>query len=286
MRGEGQVSALLYLFLAAALWAVGYPATKWGLESFAVFDLCLVRCVLAALVLTPVALRFPISRGELQFAFLQGALFSAILGLQVLALERTSTANAIFFSNLYVLFIPLFLWVGWRARPSVWLLLCFPLAVAGIYFTAEEDWSRLQLGDVFALLAALISAFQIISLERWNDRITSATRFVTIQFYIAAAFFALARVFMSETAPDISTITPFAWVGLGILVVGSTIGAFALQILGLRKISATVSGYIFLLEIPLAVFFAFLMLRETVIYDQLIGGLLILLAAIIAVAVG
>lgn len=278
------------LFIASLLWGFAFISVVWALEVYTPLAIVTLRFLVVALLAIPAALFFRSFRKDLSLdllraTFLPGAFLASTLLLQTFGLKYTSATNSGFITTLYVLFTPLTESILRRKRPSKQLMTGIAIAVLGTAFICQiHKMKALNIGDVFTILCAWTAVGQFISLSHIVPKMkVSAFAFnIGQSFWIAL----LCGVFMIGLEPlpklVLDPMTKPFW-GMVTLSLGASLIAFFFQIRAQRVLSASTASLICLMESPFAAFFAALFLHERFSGWQIVGALLILCAAILAV---
>ncbi|MDA1001386.1 MAG: DMT family transporter, partial [bacterium] len=197
---------------------------------------------------------------------------------QTMGLRWTTTANSAFLTTLFVVFVPLFLWLGGR-KPRLWESLGALVAVLGLYTISGARFDEAGRGDALTLLCAVMFALHIRCLGKWGRRI-EPVRFFAIQVSVAGALAVAAGLLWGG---------PVAWSGtlvLALAVTGilGTASGFFLQTWAQRRL-APIEVSLWLLTEPLfALVFGAILLGEFPGPGPALGACLILLGAFLALA--
>lgn len=261
--------AMRRLTLCTLLWALSFPLMKalvlaqqpllpgadsWFLTSLSV----LYRFGLAGLLLFLFTVRRmrTATRREVE----QGLVLAGFGGLGILfqmdGLSYTSASTSAFLTQGYCIFIPLWLALAHRRRPSVKQGVCILLVVAGVAVLAGVRPGALKLGrgELETLLASLLFTGQIIALEHERYAGGRPRLFTTVMF---AAMAALCAPVVWVTAPSPAAClrvfaTPATAGMLVVLVVFCTLGAYTVMNTWQPFVTATEAGLIYCLEPVLA----------------------------------
>lgn len=277
--------AIIELLVGNLLWGFGFIATRWALEGWGAHGVIALRFLLASVFGLPILLLFPRLRAHLtlnqaQIALVPGLLLSATLALQTLGLEHTSITNSGFITVLYALFVvPLEAWILKVRAPKGHVLMVI-IALLGMALLSGFSADAWSIGDLLTLGCAFAGALHIIWISKAQGKIKSAWVFIFFQSFWAGVFpLLLWLVFPSHESRAMDWGMPI--LGMVFLVFGSTILGFLIQVRAQRVLSASVSGMLFLLEAPIAAFFAFFIFEERLNSLQLIGATMILFAAVL-----
>jgi drug/metabolite transporter (DMT)-like permease len=246
-----------------------------------VFFLNGLRFLLGALLLLPFAkLKDAFHRGNLSYVGLAGfALFMGV-GFQQAGLVTTTAGNGGFITSLYVIIVPLLLWVFWKETPS-WLTgLAVLLAVAGGFLLSTGGSFQVRPGDVLIFIGSLFWALHVVVVSKVQGKI-GALPFAFGQFAVCAGLNLVAGIFLEHPArADLVAVIPaILYTGVFSIAVG-----FTLQVVAQKHTPTNDAALIMSLESVFAVFFGWLFLRETLLPVQIAGCLMILTAVIVVQA--
>ncbi len=278
------------LIFAASLWGFGFIGTVWLLEVMSAFQLSFIRFALASTVALFFLLKSDLRENFLsnwRLSFWPGVFLTVTLYLQTWGLHYTTATKSGFITTLYVVFVPLLESFMHRRPLPLKLWLCVIASLAGTALIVNVGFESLNFGDVLTFLCALGAAVQIYWLGRVSPQVKRPFVF-NINQSAWAALFCLPVIFFEPlqnmTSPSAWPLT--AWIGLGVLVIGSTVIAFFLQVRAQAHLSPTVSSLLFLLESPFALIFAAYFLGETMGLSESLGAVLIFCSAVGASLIG
>jgi drug/metabolite transporter (DMT)-like permease len=302
--------AIIGLLAANLLWGVSFPLIKalaYTQEQllpesgnwFITFMSLAPRFLLAALVLIVVARRHltALTRGEVR----QGGLLavSCALGmlLQVDGLQYTAASVSAFLTQFYAIMIPVVLALRHRRAPSLLVVGCVGLVVAGVAILGRFDFNSLTMGrgEWETLGSSVFFMWQIFVLgdARYaGNRVLPVT---TIMFGVIGLLFAGLAIAMAPHVADcLVPLTSAPWLGFTLLLTtSSTLGAFLLMIKWQPKITPTEAGLIYCFEPVFASLMALFLPglcsrwagldypNETITWQLLVGGGLITLANVL-----
>ena len=274
------------LLAAAVLWGLAFVPQKITVGALLPLQATLLRFAIAA----PLALL--VARGRLRkpgvaprHALLLGGILFVSYALQTAALVYAPVARVCLITGLYAVFVPLFAPLMGHARPTAMHWLGAMLAFVGLLgltgvFGAELLAVPLNIGDLFVLLHALVSAFQVLLVGKLAK---SADPFALNGLQLSAVFaLALPACLLFEGAPDLSLIDERMWMSFAYLAVFSTVVAFTCQFFGQRHTSAPSAALIMLLETPIGVLAAMLLLHERLSLIQWGGAVVLLTGVVVA----
>ena len=205
-----------------------------------------------------------------------GVILFVIYALQTAGLVYAPVARVSLITGMYAVFVPLFAPLLGHKRPQAlhWLGagLAFVglLALTGVVHSQDLLAVPLNRGDVFVLLHAIISAFQVLLVGKLaKDADPFALNAVQLTVVLALA---LPAALLFEGVPDLSVLDVKSYASFGYLAVFSTVLAFTCQIVGQRHTSPSTAAVIMLLETPVGVWGALVFLNEAMGPTQWIGA--------------
>lgn len=275
---------IVMLFLAALIWGFAFVAQSAGMNYVGPFTFNVVRCLIGALVLVPVALLYKPeqAKGTRKTLLLGGISCGVFLGvatnLQQIGIMTTSVGKAGFLTALYIVLVPIAgLFFKKKCPVTVWFgVVC---SFIGLYLLCINGGSfSLAMGDLLLLGCAVVFTGHILVIDYFAPKVNGVWM-SCIQFLVAGIISAIPMV-LTET-PTWETI--FA-AKLPILYAGvmSCGVAYTLQILGQKNYNPTIAVLILSLESCFSVLGGFLILHETLAARELLGCALMFAAIILA----
>ena len=104
-------------------------------------------------------------------SFWQDLCLSAAIAFQQAGLVTTTAGNAGFITCLYVVIVPLVLWIFWHERPSPIMGAAIPLAIGGGFLLSTGGSFRVQPGDVLVFAGSFFWAMHVIIIAKAQGRI-------------------------------------------------------------------------------------------------------------------
>lgn len=225
------------LLTAAFIWGTAFVAQQTAMADMGPFFFTGIRFVLAGIVVLPYMLRERrrvarrLDRTSLWLMLAVGAAFFLGGVLQQIALKTTTVTNAGFLTGLYVVMVPIIIWVLFRDLPhwSIWPAAA--LSLAGTWLLGGGAAVSLSPGDWLLIACAFFWAMHVALLGYTAARTGRPMAVAFFQFAFAALFgmgIGLA-------------IEPISWAalrgaGVEILYAGLISGGigFSLQVIGQR----------------------------------------------------
>jgi drug/metabolite transporter (DMT)-like permease len=111
----------------------------------------------------------PLSFRDVRGLFIAGAFFALDLALWNWSIDYTTIVNSTLFNNTAAFYVPIILWVMYKEKPSMKILIGASIGFLGCAFLVGDSFSiniKYILGDLVALLSGLMVAFYLISLKQ------------------------------------------------------------------------------------------------------------------------
>ena len=284
----------MLVLAGAALFGINASVSKVVLSTdLEPARLTALRCTGAALGLLvvlktvrPTSLRIP--RPEIPKLIVLGLSGAALLQwLYFVALDRLPAAIALLLEFTAPLMVAVFSVVVLRhhvARQVWWAL---GLALFGLALVSQV-WTDVGL-DVVGVLAALGAAAFLATFHLLGKHMLETKDPLVLSFWmfaISSVFWAVAQPWW-EFDPSVLTgstsllgrlagITIPVWLGVLWVILLGTLAPYALEVFGLRHLSATTPGIVSMIEPVIAATVAWVWLEEVLNGVQLLGGLLVL----------
>jgi len=290
--------ALGELFAATLFWGFGYVATVWAIEIVTAVELTFLRFLVGGLFALFFVRSFRMDPERffrlLRLSFWPGLFMAIFLTTQTVGLKYTTAVNSTFITSLYVVITPFFEWAFLKQRSHPIFLAYAALSLLGVGFIVqssfEAQWSPLSwIGDGLTLVTAIFCAAHLIYVGQVWSKIQRPFLFNALQSFWAGLFLLpllIGEIWMNggsalsglfATGSQVSFKAAF---GFFSLVFGSTVLAFFLQIRAQSVLSPSLTSLVCLLESPLALIFALLLLSQPFGLWSFIGAVLIFASAV------
>jgi drug/metabolite transporter (DMT)-like permease len=276
MSADRRSRAIAMLLLATPCWAISFPVMKalaleqekllpeagtWFFTALGVA----IRFGTAGLLLLPFLffLRQKISRREAEQGIVLALFGGAGILFQMDGLAYTAASISAFLTQGYCVFIPIWVVLMNRRRPSLKIILCVALVLAGAAVLADVNFHAFKLGrgEWETIIASLFFTAQILTLESPRYAASRPLPFSIVMF-LAMALFSLPLLWV--TAPSFAACvhaysSPAACGFMASLVLVCTLAGYMIMNRWQRDVTATEAGLIYCLEPVFASLFALFM---------------------------
>jgi drug/metabolite transporter (DMT)-like permease len=243
------------------------------------------RNLLAAVVVLPFAMReswrsnptYTISRDQYRWMFIAGFVLFVGSALQQLGVVYTTAGNAGFITSLYVVLVPIVLFIIWREKAHWISLVAVVLAGAGAYFLSMGGRFDVRAGDVIELGSALFWTLHVVILGKYASKFQSMS--FSVGQLIVCGLLNLGLGILTEKSipfslPLLGAIAYTAFFSLGL--------CYTLQIWAQKHTPPADAALILSLESVFAVLSGWLFLGERLTGTQIFGCILIFVAVLLS----
>jgi drug/metabolite transporter (DMT)-like permease len=280
-----RLKADITLLLVSIIWGSAFVAQRVAGQMGSVYLFNGVRYLLAAgmvvsFVLGPggsANLRNAISRHQYKWMFMAGFLLFIASALQQLGVVYTTAGNAGFITSLYVVLVPVVLFLVWRERLHRISIIAVALAGAGAFFLSTGGRFELHAGDALELVGAIFWTFHVIVLGKY------ASKFEPISFSVGQL--AVCALFNLGFGLLLERSMPFSLPLLGAIAYTAFFSlalCYTLQVWAQRHTPPADAAIILGLESVFAVLAGWLLLDERLAVVQAFGCVLIFIAVLLS----
>lgn len=273
-RGE------LVLCFVAMTWGTTYIAIQDAMAVWPPMALVAIRFALAFFCVLPALLKSHVTWS----AWLKGSALGIFIfltyGLQNLALANTTSPRVAFAAALVTVFVPVFSWIALRTRWRAGTYLAVVAATAGVYGMCGDLGAGTRFGDLLAVGGAIAYTIEVMLLSHFTRRgDTPLAPLLVAQFATTSILAAAASWAIGEPRPAVVTQAWEVVAYLGLITTGLCLAA---QMYGQSRTTPTRAAFIYALEPISAAVLAWMLQGQRLNRGELIGGALILLAAVTA----
>lgn len=275
-----RLKADLTLLLVSIIWGSAFVAQRIAGQLGSVYQFNGARYLLAALILLPFVKRIHLaSIPRPQYKWMAVAGFFLFLGsaLQQAGLVYTTAGNAGFITSLYVVLVPVALFLFWGERPHWLSILAVVLACIGAFLLSTGGRFELRIGDALELIGALFWTFHVIILGKYASKFEAMT-FSLGQLIVCG----LLNLGVGVIVEPALSLHPPLLLAIAYTAVFSLGLCYTLQVWAQKHTPPADAALILSLESVFAVLAGWLLLNETLIAIQIVGCLLIFIAVMLS----
>jgi drug/metabolite transporter (DMT)-like permease len=275
----------LTLLVVAIVWGSAFVAQRVAGQLASVYLFNAARYLLAAIVVLPFAVKashaarpvYVIPREQYKWMFLVGSVLFAGSAVQQAGLMYTTAGNAGFITSLYVVLVPVLLFLVWREKVHWISSAALVLAGAGAFLLSTGGQFRMRSGDVIELAGALFWTLHVIMLGKYASRYEPLS--FSVGQLIVCSFLNLGVGLLVERSvptslPFLGGIAYTAFFSLGL--------CYTLQIWAQRHTPPADAALILSLESVFAALSGWLLLDERLALVQTCGCVLIFVAVLLS----
>jgi drug/metabolite transporter (DMT)-like permease len=176
-----RLKADLTLLLVSIIWGSAFVAQRVAAQMGSVYLFNGARYLLAVIVVLPFAMKvgqdsdpgYFIPREQYQWMLMAGLVLFIGSAMQQLGVVYTSAGNAGFITGLYVVFVPVVLFVVWHEKVHWLSIIAVLLAGVGAFFLSTSGKFEIHAGDVIELLGALFWTLHVIVVGKYASKFES-----------------------------------------------------------------------------------------------------------------
>lgn len=276
-----RLKADLLLFMVAIIWGSAFVAQAVAGQYRVAYLFNGASFILAALILIPFIPRGTrITGNQWAWMFIAGAILFAASAMQQIGIFYTKVANAGFLTSLYAVFTPFLLWIGFRERPH-WLdIAAVTLAAFGAFLLSTAGRFEVQNGDALEVIGSIFWALHFVALGKFASKFESVS-FACGHFFISGFLNFVIGLFLE----NLNTLALLPLLGAILYRAVLSIGVgYTLQVWGQKHTPPTDAALILGLESVFAVLAGWVVLGQTLLPIQILGGAIILAAVLISQA--
>ena len=269
--GKAKLWSDLGLFYCAAIWGSTFIVTKGALDAVDPAAMVAIRFAVSAGLLLPWVLKRRDRARHLREGFFLSLFLATLYLTQTTGLLYTSASNSGFITGLFIIFIPVFMFLFRRERPAALQWVSAALAIAGLWLLTGGA-SGFNTGDALTLVAAAAYSAHLIVTDKYVKAEADTVLLAFHQFWMVSALSLAAALFKGAS---LAVAGVNGWGVILFLAVFPTLTAFFIQMLAQRHSEPFKVGIIFTLEPVFAALFAWTWGGEGFVPVKALGGLLI-----------
>lgn len=282
-RGE------LLLFLTSFIWGFAFIAQKLGSEYIPPFTFNFLRNLTAGLFLliyafvrknkTREKINSITKTATIRGGITTGLVMAIAVSFQQTGVYFTTSGKAGFITSLYVVIVPIIaIFMGKKVSKKTAIAII--LALIGLYLLTVkvEDGFSINKGDILIFIGSLFFAFHILFIDHYSVK-SDSVKMSMLQFFVASLVSLFLMILFEKPELDLVIKGIFAILYMGVFSSGL---GYTLQIVAQKDTDPTISSLILSLEAVFAALFGFIFLKEVPNERELIGGILMFFAIILA----
>ncbi|MBU8934793.1 MAG: DMT family transporter [candidate division Zixibacteria bacterium] len=267
------------LFYAAVIWGSTFFVVKGVLDDVDPVILVAYRFLLAGLGM----LAYLLATGRPVFAGIKRAILLAIILWllyipQTIGLQYTTASNSGFITGLFVAFVPVFLRVIFKRKPTLMEVVASVVSLIGLW-VLTGGLRDINIGDILTLVAAMTYALHLLYTDKYMKAGVDPL-VITCQQFLLVGLMSLATGLICDLPFGIGS-TQAGWI-IVFLALFPTLSAFVIQAIAQKYTSPLKVSLIFALEPVFAAIFAWSLGGEQIVRHRALGGLLIFAALVIS----
>ena len=284
-----EVIGIIELLICAMIWGLAFVAQKEASKNITPLFLNGIRFLIAGVILIPISIfivhkekEMAIYKGFKKYlivGFFMGLTLGIASNIQQFGIERTTAGKAGFLTAMYIVLVPIFIYIIFRKKLSKIQILGIVVAVVGVgLISLKKDFS-INVGDALCMLGAVFFTMEIIIVDHYtkemNPFVLSMICFITVG--VLSLFVAIPVDYNKFSIEGIKK----AIIPLLFLSIGSSCIAYTLQNLGQQKLDGTKSSLIVSLESVFALMFSMIIFNERLNLKEWIGSILLLIGVVL-----
>ena len=275
-----RLKADITLFIISIIWGSAFVAQRVAGQLGSVYLFNGFRYLLAALVVFLFVRRInalSIPRTQYKWMGVAGFLLFVASALQQAGMLYTTAGNAGFITSLYVVLIPVLLFLFWRERPHWLMVAAFILAGVGAFLLSTGGRFEVRTGDMLELVGALFWAVHVIVLGKFASKFEPMS-FSVGQLFVCGTLNLVTGLFL-EPMIQVNGQILFAIAYTALFSLGL---CYTLQVWAQRHTPPADAAILLSLESVFAVLSGWLLLGETLARMQIVGCALIFVAVLLS----
>lgn len=275
--------ASLGMLITTAIWGFAFVVVKDTVDTIPPVYMMALRFTIAAVGLALLCAKKikRITPSILLHGGIIGiCLFLAYL-LQTIGIQYTTAGKNAFLTTVYVIFVPLILWLFTHRFPGIRIIIASIMAMVGVALLTLQDSLLMNKGDVMTLFCGIFFALQIIFIAHYNAT-EDAILLTVLQLATAALLSWILAPFLEGSVPLAQLANTRTLLSILYLGIFSTLLAFLLQNICQKHTPTSVAAIILSLEAFFGVFFSWFFLRETLTPAMIAGCAILFLSIVLA----
>ncbi len=276
-----QLKADIALLLVTIGWGISFILTKNSLKELPTYNFLAIRFFIAFAISSFIFVKkmIKINKQTIFYSIILGIMLYAAYAFQTVGLNYTSASKSAFITGLNVILVPVFLTIMMKKFPNKKILLSSILALIGLgLLTLNDDITRINIGDIYTFLSAIVLALHIIYVGKYTVKVESISLAIIQLGIVSLLSFLTSLATENPIIPE----NPKVWFNIIFLSIICTSGAFIVQSIAQRYTSSTHTALIYTCEPVFAGVFGYVLLGEVLSTKGTIGAVLIISSMLLA----
>jgi drug/metabolite transporter (DMT)-like permease len=270
----GRIKSDFGLLIVALVWGAAFTSQRMAAQQVSYFTFNGLRYLVASItLLILVRFRLRIPRAKYLMVTITGIVLFAGSVFQQAGLKYTTAANAGFITGMYVVLVPVLLWLIWRKRTKRISWIAAGVAFFGVYLLSSNGQAlKLVIGDILEIIGAGFWALHVILIGKLTREMDSIQLSIG-QMIVAGVCSLLPAIIFERTTTLALQQTAGAIIFVGLV---SNAFGYSLQIWAQKETQPVDAVLILSMEAVFAAVFGYFILRESLMPIQIVGCVLIL----------
>ena len=264
------------LFYCAFIWGSTFVVTKWALNSVNPVVMVAIRFFISALCLLPFVYKKNL-KSYLKEGFILSIFLSLLYITQTIGLVYTTASNSGFITGLFIIFIPIFLFIFKKKVPDIVEILSSIIAIVGMWLLTGGI-EGINKGDYLTLLAAMSYSAHLLFTDKFIKKNFDVTLLAFQEFWMVSLI-SFIFAFLSDYSFSVSGLN--GWLVIIFLALFPTLSAFFIQMKAQKYVEPFKVGIIFCFEPVFAAIFAFSVGGEEFLWRKFWGGFFIFISMVV-----
>lgn len=271
------------MLLTAAIWGFAFVVVKDSLDVVPPIYMLSFRFTIAGIVLALICIKklALLNKTILLHGSVLGFFLFIAYAFQTIGCQYTTAGKNAFLTTIYVILVPLFLWILTKQQPKPQTIIAAFIALVGIaLLSLQEDFS-INKGDLLTIFCSIGFSLHMIFIAHYNAT-EDAVLLTILQIFFAALFSWITAPFIDGSFPLYvfhNSKTIFSLLYLGIF---STMIAFFLQNICQKYTPTPIASLFLSFESVFGVIFSCIFLKEILTRKMILGCMLLFCAVILS----
>lgn len=279
---------ILLLLSATVIWGSSFFILKQTISELPTFYVLAIRFVVAGLCL--LLIFFKKIKKMNKRTFINGVVLGLWLSgaylTQTIGLENTTPGRNAFLSSLYCIMCPFIIWALFKIRPRIHNVISAVLCVGGILLVSlsQINGQTYFFGDAMTIVGAFFFGLQIIFSDKYQREGSDTVSMLVMEILVTGIVFAVLSLAVELPKYSISSFVLNGDQALKLLYLTlmCTLYAQAVQIIGLKYVSANQGAIVLSLESVFGVLFSVLFADEKLTLLIVLGFFVIFASLLIS----